>query len=84
MSGAANLIMIYLAIETTSIPLYVLAGFMVRDEKSTEAGLKYLLFGAITSAVMLYGFSLIYGFTGTTQIYQIGSPAPRRATCRFS
>jgi NADH-quinone oxidoreductase subunit N len=71
MASAANLIMLYLAIETTSIPLYVLAGFMTNDDKSTEAGFKYLLFGAMTSAVMLYGFSLLYGFAGTTDIYEL-------------
>lgn len=69
MASAADLIMLYLAIETTSIPLYVLAGFMNRDDKSTEAGFKYLLFGAMTSAIMLYGFSLLYGFSGTTNLY---------------
>jgi len=83
MASAADLIMLYLAIETTSIPLYVLAGFMLSDDRSTEAGFKYLLFGAMTSVVMLYGFSLLYGFAGTTNIYaladafktgQIGAP----------
>jgi len=71
MAASANLVMLYLAIETTSIPLYVLSGFMLADEKSTEAGFKYLLFGALTSTIMLYGFSLIFGFTGTTDIYQL-------------
>ena len=71
MASASDLIMLYLAIETTSIPLYVMAGFFTHDQKSVEAGLKYILFGAMTSAVMLYGFSLLYGFTGTTQIYQL-------------
>jgi len=69
MASSADLIMLYLAIETTSIPLYVLAGFLTRDEKSTESGFKYLLFGAMTSAVMLYGFSLLFGFAGTSSIY---------------
>jgi NADH-quinone oxidoreductase subunit N len=68
MAASADIIMLYLAIETTSIPLFVMAGFMLKDEKSVEAGIKYLLFGAMTSAVMLYGFSLLYGFTGTTQL----------------
>jgi NADH-quinone oxidoreductase subunit N len=67
------LVMLYLAIETTSIPLYVLAGFMLADDKSTEAGFKYLLFGALTSTIMLYGFSLIFGFTGTTDLYQLAN-----------
>ncbi|MBN1149248.1 MAG: NADH-quinone oxidoreductase subunit N [Anaerolineales bacterium] len=71
MASAADLVMLYLAIETTSIPLYILAGFFVREDKSTEAGFKYLLFGAMTSAVMLYGFSLLYGFTGQTNLFLI-------------
>ncbi len=68
MASAADLVMLYLAIETTSIPLYVLAGFLLDDDRSAEAGFKYLLFGAMTSAVLLYGFSLLYGFTGTTSL----------------
>ena len=71
MASAADLIMLYLAIETTSIPLFVLAGFLVREPKSVEAGIKYLLFGAMTSAVMLFGFSWLYGFSGTTQLYEL-------------
>lgn len=73
MSGSADLVMLFLAIETTSIPLYILAGFYKRDEASAEAGFKYMLFGAATSAVMLYGFSLLYGVTGTTQLYNIAT-----------
>jgi len=73
MAASADLIMLYLAIETTSIPLYVLAGFLLSDKKSTEAGFKYLLFGAMTSAVMLYGFSLLFGFAGTTNLYELAS-----------
>ena len=71
MASAADLIMLYLAIESTSIPLYVLAGFMKRDDKSTESGLKYFLFGALTSTVMLYGFSLLYGLAGETNLYRL-------------
>ncbi len=71
MAVSSNLVMLYLAIETTSIPLYLLSGFMLTDDKSTEAGFKYLLFGALASTIMLYGFSLIFGFTGTTDIYQL-------------
>jgi NADH-quinone oxidoreductase subunit N len=69
MAASADLIMLFLAIETTSIPLYVMAGFMTNDDKSTESGFKYLLFGAMTTAVMLYGFSLLYGLAGTSNIY---------------
>jgi NADH-quinone oxidoreductase subunit N len=71
MASSADIIMLYLAIETTSIPMYILAGFMTNDEKSTESGFKYLLFGAAASTIMLYGFSLLYGFTGSTNIHQI-------------
>jgi NADH-quinone oxidoreductase subunit N len=71
MASAADIVMLYLAIETTSIPLYILAGFMTRDQKSTEAGFKYMLFGAAASAIMLYGFSLLYGFSGTTNLYTL-------------
>ena len=73
MASAADLILLYLAIETTSIPLYVLAGFLLTDDRSTEAGFKYLLYGAMTSAIMLYGFSLLYGFAGTTDLYAIAA-----------
>jgi NADH-quinone oxidoreductase subunit N len=71
MAVSSDLVMLYLSIETTSIPLYILSGFMLNDEKSTEAGFKYLLFGALTSTIMLYGFSLVFGFTGTTSLYQL-------------
>ncbi len=73
MVSASDLVMLFLAIETTSIPMYVLAGFMLEDKKSTEAGFKYLLFGAMTSGIFLYGLSLVYGFSGTTQIENMRS-----------
>jgi len=73
MAASADLIMLFLAIETTSIPLYVMAGFMTYDDKSTESGFKYLLFGAVTTGVMLYGLSLLYGFAGTTNLYEMAA-----------
>ena len=69
MVSSGNLIMLYLAIETATIPLYVLAGFKHNDDKSVESGIKYFLFGGISSALMLYGFTLLYGFAGTTRLY---------------
>lgn len=72
-SSASDLIMLFLAIEMVSIPLYLLAGFLVDDDRSTEAGFKYLLFGAMTTAVMLYGFSLLFGFSGHTGFAEIGA-----------
>ena len=71
MSAAADLIMVFVALETTSIPLYILAAFRKDDQKSQESGMKYFLFGAFASTIMLYGFSLLYGFTGETSLYAI-------------
>jgi len=72
MSAAADLIMVFIALETTSITSYLLAGFLRDDNRSTEAGLKYFLFGAFASAIALYGLSLLYGFTGETNLYALG------------
>lgn len=68
MSASADLIMIFVALETTTIPLYILAAFNRNDERSSESGMKYFLFGSFASAIMLYGFSLLYGFTGQTNL----------------
>jgi NADH-quinone oxidoreductase subunit N len=72
MSSSRDLITIFVALETLSIPAYMLAGWRKRDLKSNEASLKYYLLGVLASAVMLYGMSLIYGFTGTTVLKDIG------------
>ena len=63
--AATDLITIYVALELSGISLYVLASFL-KDQKSSEAGLKYLLLGAVASAVLLYGMALVFGFTGRT------------------
>jgi len=70
MAATNELISIYVAVELTSISLYVLVGFL-KDQKSSEASLKYLLLGAVASAVLLYGMSLIFGSTGKTQLGEI-------------
>ncbi|MBC7222942.1 MAG: NADH-quinone oxidoreductase subunit N [Anaerolineae bacterium] len=69
--GATNLLMLYLAMEFLSITSYVLAGFFREDRKSSEAALKYFLYGAIASGVMLYGMSLLYGATGSLDMAEI-------------
>lgn len=69
MSAAADLIMVFVALETVSIPLYVLAAFLRSDDRSAESGMKYFLFGSFASAIFLFGLSLLYGFTGQTNIY---------------
>ncbi|HVL04555.1 MAG TPA: NADH-quinone oxidoreductase subunit N [Acidimicrobiales bacterium] len=73
MSSSRDLITIFVALETLSIPAYMLAGWRKRDLKSNEASLKYYLLGVLASAIMLYGMSLIYGFTGTTILTDIGA-----------
>ncbi|TVR23837.1 MAG: NADH-quinone oxidoreductase subunit N [Anaerolineaceae bacterium] len=73
MSASADLIMVFIALETTSIPLYVLVAFRREDKLSVESSMKYFLFGSFASAVMLYGFSFLYGFAGTTNLSAIAA-----------
>jgi NADH-quinone oxidoreductase subunit N len=73
MAASSNLIMIYLSIEFMSLTSYVLVGYFRDDPKSSEGGLKYFLFGAVTSSLMLYGMTLMYGATGTTDLGGIAS-----------
>ena len=68
MSSATDLILVFVALETLSIPLYMLASFRRGDQRSAESGMKYFLYGAFASAIMLFGFSLLYGFAGTTNL----------------
>jgi NADH-quinone oxidoreductase subunit N len=69
MAMAANLLSIYLSIEMVSIASYLMVAYRSENAFSTEAGLKYVLFGAAASAMMLYGISLLYGFGGTLALY---------------
>ena len=73
MASARDLIGIFVALELLSIPAYMLAAWRKRDLKGNEAGLKYYLMGVFASAIMLYGMSLIYGFTGSTVLAEIGA-----------
>ncbi|MFH1736740.1 MAG: NADH-quinone oxidoreductase subunit N [Actinomycetota bacterium] len=68
MCGSVNLLVTFMGIQLTSIPLYILTGFKRGNVKSGEAALKYFLLGIMTAAVTLYGMSLIYGLTGTLQL----------------
>lgn len=70
MAATTDLISMYVALELTGISIYILVGFL-KDKKSTEASLKFLLLGAIASATLLYGMALIFGFTGKTQLGEI-------------
>jgi NADH-quinone oxidoreductase subunit N len=73
MTGATNLLMMYMALEMVSIPSYVLAGFSKKHRRSGEAALKYVIFGGASSGVMLYGISLLFGLTGSLDISTIQS-----------
>ena len=70
MAAASELITMYIALELTTLPLAALAAFLPHG-RSSEAGMKFLVVGAVSSAVMLYGMALIYGFTGSTRLDEI-------------
>ncbi|MBD3749409.1 MAG: NADH-quinone oxidoreductase subunit N [Sphingobacteriales bacterium] len=67
--SSANLLMLYLSIEMISLASYLMVNYSAYQNKQAEAGMKYVLFGAVASAIMLYGISLIYGFTGSIDLY---------------
>jgi len=71
LSSASELISIYVGLELTTIPLFILASFYKDDKVSVEAGLKYFIVGAFSSAILLYGMSILYGLTGSTDIVNI-------------
>jgi len=73
MASASDLIVLYLGLELMALSTYVLAGFMRQNVKSNEAALKYFLLGAFSSGFLLYGISIIYGLTGTTDIKAIAA-----------
>ena len=82
MAAAQQLLLGFLALELASLSLYVLAGFDRSRPESAEAGLKYFLFGGVSAAFLLFGFSLIYGLTGSIELSEIAhrlallSPSP--------
>lgn len=75
MVSATDLISLYMGVETQSLALYILATFNRDSRRSTEAGLKYFVLGALSSCLLLYGASLIYGFTGATSFEAIARVA---------
>jgi NADH-quinone oxidoreductase subunit N len=81
MAASSELIMAYLSLELSSISLYILAGYFRNDQTSSEAGLKYFLFGALSSGILLYGMSLAYGFTASASN---ASGAPTQYPTLFS
>ena len=75
LASARDLILLFLAFELMSIPLYVLTGFLKRDAGAVEASLKFFLVGSVSSAVMAYGLSFVYGATGTTDLAKVAEVA---------
>src|SRR5438034_7708117 len=73
LASTGELITIYISFELTSIPLYVMAGLIRASERSAEAAVKFVLLGAMSSAILLYGFALLYGLTGTTDLMGIAT-----------
>ncbi|MFQ6615673.1 MAG: NADH-quinone oxidoreductase subunit N [Fidelibacterota bacterium] len=72
MATSVDLIMVYLSIEVVSIVSFILAGYLKTQIRSSEASLKYVIYGAFSSGIMLYGLSLLFGLTGTTKLFEIG------------
>jgi len=71
LASAGDFITLYMALELMTISFYILTGYKRDDAKSVEAGVKYLVLGAMSSAILLYGMSLVYGITGTTVIAEV-------------
>ena len=69
--SSEDLLMLFVSLELTSIPLYVLAAFNKRVARPAEAAMKYFLFGGMAAAFLLFGFSLLYGMTGSTNLPQL-------------
>ena len=71
MANSINLVMLYLSLELVSLTSYVMVGYLRNDRLSNEASMKYILFGAVSTGSMLYGFSLLYGITGSLNLFEI-------------
>jgi NADH-quinone oxidoreductase subunit N len=76
LTGAVELLVVFIALEISSISTYVLAGYRKQTGRGPEAAIKYFLLGSFATAFLLYGVALIFGATGTTQIYEVAQQAP--------
>jgi NADH-quinone oxidoreductase subunit N len=76
LTGAVELLVVFIALEISSISTYILAGWRKQTGRGPEAAIKYFLLGSFATAFLLYGIALVFGATGTTQIYQIAQLAP--------
>src|SRR6266436_5857361 len=78
MASGVDLIVLFLGLETMALSFYVLTGFLRRDKRSNEAALKYVLLGAFSSGILAYGFSILYGLSGATNIGAITGALAQR------
>jgi NADH-quinone oxidoreductase subunit N len=83
LTGAVELLVVFIALEISSISTYVLAGYRKNTGRGPEAAIKYFLLGSFATAFLLYGVAMIFGATGTTQIYEIAHLAPSAANHSF-
>ena len=72
LASAMNLLLVYIAFELVSVTSYIVSGYLKDSKRGSEAALKYVIYGGVSSGIMLYGFSLLYGLTGTLDISEIG------------
>ena len=73
MASSINLLMMYLSLELVSLSSYIMAGYFKKQKRSSEAALKYVIYGAVSSGLMLFGISILYGVCGTTDIITISN-----------
>jgi NADH-quinone oxidoreductase subunit N len=78
LASGIDLIVLFLGLETMALSFYVLVGFLRRDKRSNEAALKYLLLGAFSSGILVYGFSILYGLAGSTNLVNIKEAVEHR------
>src|SRR5215510_6922777 len=84
LASGVDLLTLFISLELMAIPVYILVGYFKRDKRSNEASMKYFLLGAFSSGVLLYGISLMYGLTGTTNLGDIATALPQVAVANFS
>jgi NADH-quinone oxidoreductase subunit N len=83
MASGVDLLALFVSLELMALSVYILVGYFKRDRKSNEASMKYFLLGAFSSGVLLFGISMIYGLTGSTNLGDIAKALPIVATAKF-
>ncbi|MFY9554059.1 MAG: NADH-quinone oxidoreductase subunit N [Blastocatellia bacterium] len=84
MASGVDLLALFISLELMAVSVYILVGYFRRDQKSNEASMKYFLLGAFSSGVLLYGISLVYGLTGSTNLAKIAAAIPIVASPAFN